>query len=97
MSSPEVEALAFRIWQFAKAREWNCSAVEVAEYLEVSTQRVIALCAARGWNRVMRGDSDNHRKRGNALTFTTTNKGVVGSDLHHIVSQYRALADKFEE
>ena len=48
-------ALAFRIWQYASAREWDVLASEVAEALGEPTHRVAKVCADRGWIKRMRG------------------------------------------
>jgi hypothetical protein len=52
--TPRREALAFRIWQFASAREWNVTSAEIAEALGESTDKVRAVAAARGWAQRMR-------------------------------------------
>jgi len=52
-------ALAFRIWQYASAREWDVLASEVGEALGEPTRRVAAVCRGKGWNERMRGTQDD--------------------------------------
>lgn len=49
MFSPPVEALAYRIWGWARLRDWDCSLVEVAEALDEPVVRVARVAALKGW------------------------------------------------
>ena len=49
MFSPPVEALAYRIWGWARLRDWDCSLVEVAEALDEPVVLVARVAALKGW------------------------------------------------
>lgn len=46
---PASEALAYRIWAYAKPIGWDCTVVEIAEALEEHTSRVSNVCHIKGW------------------------------------------------
>ena len=48
--SPRVEAMAFRIWQYANPRGWDCTVGEIAEALDMHPIPVGRVCAMRGWH-----------------------------------------------
>jgi hypothetical protein len=48
--TPRQQATAFRIWQFANARGWDCTAAEIGEALDMSASSVATFCVYRGWN-----------------------------------------------
>ena len=48
--SPYTEALAFRIWQYANPRGWDCTVGEIAEALDMHPSPVGRVCAMRGWH-----------------------------------------------
>ena len=58
--NPRIEAIAFRIWQFCKPREWNTTVVEVADALDLPMTTVRNLCIKRGWSNRMRVMSHDH-------------------------------------
>ena len=64
-------ALAFRIWQYASAREWDVLASEVAEALGESTHRVAKVCAVRGWSKRMRVTMDDRGVGGSGIGSTS--------------------------
>ena len=49
MMNPKTEALAFRIWQWANEREWDCNVNEIAEALGEPIVRVTTVCSIKGW------------------------------------------------
>jgi predicted transcriptional regulator len=52
-TSPKAHALLYRIWAFAKEREWNVTVTEIAEALGESWQRVRKVMQDADWlNRV---------------------------------------------
>lgn len=58
MMNPKTEALAFRIWQWATMREWDCNVNEIADGLGEPLMRVVTVCAIKGWrNRLRVSDS----------------------------------------
>ncbi len=46
---PRVEASAYRIWGWARDREWRTNVVEIAEALDLTVASVRRICALRGW------------------------------------------------
>ena len=52
--TPRTEALAFRIWAFAKPKEWDCNIHEIAAFLEETPQRISAVCMRKGWTNRLR-------------------------------------------
>ena len=61
--NPRIEAIAFRIWQYCKPREWNTTVVEIADALDLPMTTVRNLCTKRGWSnrlRVMSSDAATH-------------------------------------
>ena len=48
--SPRMEAMAFRIWQYANPRGWDCTVGEIAEALDMHPIPVGRVCAMRGWH-----------------------------------------------
>lgn len=51
---PETEALAFRIWQYANAREWNLTVSEIAADLREPLQRVSRVVSLKCWGSRLR-------------------------------------------
>jgi hypothetical protein len=49
MNSPRTEAMAFRIWAYATPRGWDCTATEIADYLETTPTRVGLVARSKGW------------------------------------------------
>ena len=47
--TPRSEALAYRIWAYAKPREWNVTLAEIADALGESHKRVLAICRIKKW------------------------------------------------
>lgn len=47
--TPRQHATAFRVWQYAHARGWDCTTAEIAEALGLGARSVAMLCHARGW------------------------------------------------
>lgn len=47
--NPRTEALAYRIWAFAKAREWNVTTSDLADALDVDRHRVSRVVGVKGW------------------------------------------------
>lgn len=55
--NPKMETLAFRVWAYCTPRGWDCTSVEIAEALDVSTRRVTHIVREKGWaNRVRAPD-----------------------------------------
>lgn len=52
--TPRTMAIAYRIWVYASAREWNCSAAEIAEGIGESWKRVNMICRNKGWSSRLR-------------------------------------------
>lgn len=48
--SPYTEAMAFRIWQYANPRGWDCTVGEIAEALDMHPSPVGRVCVMRGWH-----------------------------------------------
>ena len=44
---------AFRIWQYANARDWDVTSLEIAEALDLEVRLVANICSTRGWGRKM--------------------------------------------
>lgn len=61
---PATEALAYRIWAYAKPLGWDCTVVEIAEALGASTSAVANTCHRKGWiPRLRAGSADVARSR----------------------------------
>lgn len=54
MSSPRVNALAYRIHGYASPRGWDCTVAEIAEALDAPSATVRNICIKRGWNNRLR-------------------------------------------
>ena len=52
--SPRMEAMAFRIWQYANPRGWDCTVGEIAAALEMQPSPIGRVCAMRGWHTRLR-------------------------------------------
>jgi hypothetical protein len=50
----KTEALAFRIWAFAKPKAWDCTVHEISEVVGETPQRIAAICRTKGWNTRLR-------------------------------------------
>lgn len=50
----KTEAMAFRIWAFAKPRAWDCSIHEISDAVGETPQRISAICRTKGWNARLR-------------------------------------------
>ena len=57
MSSPRVEALAYRIWAYAEPMEWNVTSRDIADALGVSAISVGKIARRKGWLNRLRGDN----------------------------------------
>lgn len=53
-ASPKTLALRYRIWCFAKEREWDVTVMEIAEALDESVQRVNNTVRQAGWSERLR-------------------------------------------
>lgn len=47
--NPKSEALAYRLWSWAGAIDWNCTLMEAAEALDVSPHRLSGVAQGKGW------------------------------------------------
>lgn len=77
MLKPKSEALAFRIWAYAKPREWNVTAKELSEALNVTTNAIGAILRAKKWNHRIRITKTD----GISTTFANANAFLSLSDL----------------
>lgn len=57
--SPQVEALAFRIWTVCRPKEWNCTCREIAEELGETSQRISRVLQVKGWSNRVRSSRHN--------------------------------------
>lgn len=68
MFSPPVEAQAFRLWAWARDRDWNCTMLEASEALAEPVERVARVAQLKGWSHRFRaGSADvnrSHRRDG---------------------------------
>lgn len=62
--NPKTTALAFRIWQYARPREWNVTLKETADALGVSWHTVRSVSVRRGWINRFRVMSHDHADEG---------------------------------
>jgi hypothetical protein len=53
------DALAFRIWQFAESKNWDCTANEIADALHIHPNAVTSTCRHRGWSNRLRLEARN--------------------------------------
>jgi hypothetical protein len=75
--SPRMEANAFRIWQFANPREWDCSIEEIEAATGIRAQTIGYALAVKGWKGRLRAG----RSEKNAAVYMATrpdNWGTVG-------------------
>lgn len=70
-------ARAFRIWQYCRSAEWNCSIPEVAEALGLSVDTVRGLCVARNWTARMRATRTDRRGLGRNNTASEADDDLV--------------------
>jgi hypothetical protein len=74
LRTPRTQALAYRIWAYAKPREWNVTIEEVADELRESPHSVRAVIQHRGWlDRIRRAspaDSEYNGSTGTLRRFT---------------------------
>lgn len=59
MHSPRLEALAFRIWVWARERGWNCTLLEAAEALDEPVARVARAAQVKGWHSRFRASNSD--------------------------------------
>ncbi|PIL20416.1 hypothetical protein P775_09765 [Puniceibacterium antarcticum] len=52
--TPCAEALAYRIWGYAKPRAWDVSIGDLALALDVDRRRIGIVCARKGWTTRLR-------------------------------------------
>lgn len=52
--NPRTEALAFRIWAFASASNWDCSIHDIATALGETPQRIASVCSKKKWGSRLR-------------------------------------------
>lgn len=52
--NPRTEALAYRIWAYARPLGWDCTAHDIADALGEPWQRVSRVCAVKGWGNRLR-------------------------------------------
>lgn len=57
MFSPPVEALAFRLWSWARDRGWNCTLLDAAVALDEPVARVARVAQLKGWSGRFRAGS----------------------------------------
>jgi hypothetical protein len=50
LRDPKTEAVAFRIWQYAKPQGWNVTISDIASALDLNRRRVRATLAIKGWS-----------------------------------------------
>lgn len=62
--NPKTEALAFRIWQAARARDWQVTVKELADELGENWQRIVSVLRGKGWaTRLPSANSEHWRFR----------------------------------
>jgi len=77
------EALAFRIWQYASAREWNVTLADIADGIGESVERCRSTVVHRGWFQRIRSMSANPVENGfRAGANTTVYSGVLVASRH---------------
>ena len=54
MSSPRVEALAYRIWAYAEPMGWNVTSRDIADETGIPWQHVVSIVARRNWTTRLR-------------------------------------------
>lgn len=59
--SIQTEALAFRIWAFAKPKDWDCSVHDIADAVGESPQRTAGVCRVKGWTERLRSSGPGYR------------------------------------
>lgn len=57
----QTEALAFRIWAFAKPKDWDCSVHDIADVMKESPQRIAGVCRVKGWTERLRSSGPGYR------------------------------------
>lgn len=85
MTTPRTETTAFRVWSYASPRGWDCTIAEIADVLDISTQRVRAICTPRGWVKRLR--SGEHRPLDAATP--QYNSFLAGAGLRETIDGYR--------
>lgn len=57
------KANAFRIWRLASSVDWDCTAIEIAEELNLTPETVHRICKLRGWDlqEGSRGSAEGYR------------------------------------
>jgi hypothetical protein len=83
------EALAFRIWQYAKPIEWNIRYDEVADALGVSNGRVRAVCTLKKWTNRFRAPPSSGGFEGRIAHM-----GIAGAE---VFDHRMDLADQIAE
>ena len=76
MTTPRTEAMAFRIWAYATAREWDCTHGEIAGALGLPLAQVRGVIAVKGWNQRLRN------AKGRANDFIATIWHQLGNRSH---------------
>jgi hypothetical protein len=74
-----MEALAFRIWQYANPLGWDVTAGDVADELRSTPQMVGIVCRAKGWGSRLR--RTEQQRNGGAIGSYSFMAGEVGYSL----------------
>jgi hypothetical protein len=61
MTTPRIEAIKFRIWQFASDRNWDVTVTDIADHLDEKPQTIANVVKNAGWSsRLRAGWRDRH-------------------------------------
>jgi hypothetical protein len=80
------EALAFRIWQYASAREWNVTLADIADGIGESIDRCRSTVVHRGWFPRIRSMSAGHLEANPTIGAHTSIHSGVRTVARHIAA-----------
>ena len=77
----KTEALAFRIWAFAKPKDWDCTIHDAAIAVGESPQRIAGVCRVKGWTGRLRSASPYYLDINlNATDSWTSEDPLIGEE-----------------
>lgn len=87
------EALAFRVWAVCQAREWSCTAREVADELGISVRQVVSVLAHKRWG----GRLPTDCATSSADHGLSSSQGVNITDARHVIREIAGHREVFSE
>ncbi len=69
MTTPRIEAIKFRIWQFASDRNWDVTVTDIADHLDEKPQTIANVVRNAGWSNRLRAGIRDHKVFGSCTAI----------------------------